>query len=287
MYGENLAAGNSTAQATFEQWKNSSGHYANMINSSYKSIGIGCFSQDGVTFWCQVFSWDEAITKETTNTQKTKKYSIKILEGEYPLAFDVASYEQNRVYTIEADKTKKLTVGRVNPGWTYTYCEFMPESMEWSSSNTSIAVVDSEGVVTSVGRGTATITATPKTGDKTKVTIKVKCEGGSGNSSSGTNSQGSVDKPAKVKELTYTKVKKRVIKLTWKKVKDADGYRIKYSTNRKLKNSKIKTTTKKKIKIKNLKKGRTYYIKVRAYKVVNGDKLYGKWSKKLKVKIAK
>lgn len=39
--GENIAAGNATAQATFDQWKNSAGHNANMLNANYKVIGIG------------------------------------------------------------------------------------------------------------------------------------------------------------------------------------------------------------------------------------------------------
>lgn len=39
--GENVAAGNATAAATFDQWKNSSGHNANMLNANYKVIGIG------------------------------------------------------------------------------------------------------------------------------------------------------------------------------------------------------------------------------------------------------
>jgi uncharacterized protein YkwD len=39
--GENIAAGNSSAQSTFDQWKASSGHNANMLNPSYKVIGIG------------------------------------------------------------------------------------------------------------------------------------------------------------------------------------------------------------------------------------------------------
>jgi uncharacterized protein YkwD len=38
--GENIAAGNSTAQGTFTQWKNSSGHRANMLNSNYRVIGV-------------------------------------------------------------------------------------------------------------------------------------------------------------------------------------------------------------------------------------------------------
>lgn len=38
--GENIAAGNATAAATLAQWKASSGHNANMLNSAYKVIGI-------------------------------------------------------------------------------------------------------------------------------------------------------------------------------------------------------------------------------------------------------
>jgi uncharacterized protein YkwD len=39
--GENIAAGNSSAQSTFTQWKNSPGHNANMLGSSYQVIGVG------------------------------------------------------------------------------------------------------------------------------------------------------------------------------------------------------------------------------------------------------
>ena len=39
--GENIAAGNSGAQATFNQWQGSPGHNQNMLNPNYKAIGIG------------------------------------------------------------------------------------------------------------------------------------------------------------------------------------------------------------------------------------------------------
>lgn len=38
---ENIAAGHSSATDTFTQWRNSSGHRANMLNGVYKAIGIG------------------------------------------------------------------------------------------------------------------------------------------------------------------------------------------------------------------------------------------------------
>ena len=39
--GENIAAGNSGALATFNQWKNSPGHNQNMLSTNFNSIGIG------------------------------------------------------------------------------------------------------------------------------------------------------------------------------------------------------------------------------------------------------
>jgi uncharacterized protein YkwD len=39
--GENIAAGNSSAETTFRQWKNSPGHNRNMLNPKYHAIGIG------------------------------------------------------------------------------------------------------------------------------------------------------------------------------------------------------------------------------------------------------
>jgi uncharacterized protein YkwD len=54
--GENIAAGNSTAQATFEQWRNSDGHCRNMISTSSNEIGIGYAPGGGYGhYWTQTF----------------------------------------------------------------------------------------------------------------------------------------------------------------------------------------------------------------------------------------
>ncbi|MDC3981123.1 CAP domain-containing protein [Polyangium jinanense] len=57
---ENIAAGNGTADATFTQWKNSAGHNANMLGSSYKVIGIGRATDGGDygVYWTTVFGGD-------------------------------------------------------------------------------------------------------------------------------------------------------------------------------------------------------------------------------------
>ena len=67
----------------------------------------------------------------------------------------------------------------------------------------------------------------------------------------------------------------------------ATGYQIQYAKNKKFtKEKKNKTTKKTKYAIKKLTKKKTYYFRVRAYKIVSGDKKFGKWSavKKLKIK---
>jgi len=95
-----------------------------------------------------------------------------------------------------------------------------------------------------------------------------------------------VVKKTKINKLANMKGKK--VKINIKKVSGADGYQIVYSTSKKFKKSAKKTTTKKTYTLKKLKKGRTYYVKVRAYKKDStGAKVYGKYSAKKKVTIKK
>lgn len=54
--GENIAAGQSSPSAVISDWTNSPGHYANMVNSDYTSIGVGCFYIDGHYYWAQSFT---------------------------------------------------------------------------------------------------------------------------------------------------------------------------------------------------------------------------------------
>lgn len=51
--GENIAYGQRTPQAVVNAWMNSSGHRANILNSSYTQIGVG-YVADG-SYWTQMF----------------------------------------------------------------------------------------------------------------------------------------------------------------------------------------------------------------------------------------
>ena len=51
--GENIAKGQTTPQAVVNAWMNSSGHRANILNSSFTHIGVG-YVADG-RYWTQMF----------------------------------------------------------------------------------------------------------------------------------------------------------------------------------------------------------------------------------------
>lgn len=63
-----------------------------------------------------------------------------------------------------------------------------------------------------------------------------------------------------------------------KKITGATGYQVQYSTNSKFKSAKKTAFTGISKKVKKLSSGKTYYVRVRTYNIVNGKKTYGKWS---------
>lgn len=93
---------------------------------------------------------------------------------------------------------------------------------------------------------------------------------------------------AKLGAAALSKVKKGKKSFTamWNPVANIDGYEIQYSLKKNMKKAKTKSvaSSKKKVKIKKLKAKKNYYVRIRAYKVINGKKQYSAWSAKKKVK---
>lgn len=54
--GENIAYGYSTAAAVVEAWKNSPGHYANMVNTKFNKLGVGIYIVNNTYYWVQIFT---------------------------------------------------------------------------------------------------------------------------------------------------------------------------------------------------------------------------------------
>lgn len=103
----------------------------------------------------------------------------------------------------------------------------------------------------------------------------------------GSSSSSGASRPKKV---TLKKVKalgKGKVKVTWKKLSGVSGYQVQYARNKKFtKAKKSKRCSVNTVTLKSLKKGKTWYVRVRAYKKSGSGTTYGAWSgvKKVRVK---
>ena len=95
-------------------------------------------------------------------------------------------------------------------------------------------------------------------------------------------------KPKKVTILSARSSKKGKVTVKWKKSAGVGGYQIQYARSKKFKNAANVTVSgsgRTSRTIGGLKSKKTYYVRVRGYKKVDGKKLYGSWSAVRKVKI--
>jgi hypothetical protein len=147
----------------------------------------------------------------------------------------------------------------------------------YSSNNKSVKV-------NSAGK----VTIKAKFIGKATITVKVAA---SGSYKSASKQITITVNPAKtsISSLSNTKGKKMTVK--WKKNAACTGYQIQYSTDKNFKTgvktvkvAKSSTTSKT---IAKLKKGKTYYVRVRTYKTVSKENYYSGWSKVKKIKVSK
>ena len=142
----------------------------------------------------------------------------------------------------------------------------------YKSSNTKVATVNSKGKVKIKGTGKVTISITAKeTSAYKKQTKKVTIY--------------AVPGKRDIKKLSSGKKK---LTVQWKKDNRSDGYQVQYSTDKKFKkNVKSMNVSKKNTKatVKKLKKGKTYRVRIRSYKKIDGKKYYSGWGKVKSVKV--
>lgn len=90
-----------------------------------------------------------------------------------------------------------------------------------------------------------------------------------------------VKKPSATKTSKIKKGRKS-LKISWKKVRNVNGYQIQYSTSRKFKKARKITIKNGKATSKTIKKlqaKKKYYVRIRTYVTVNGKTKYSNWSK--------
>ena len=170
------------------------------------------------------------------------------------------------------------------------------EEIVWSISQEGIVSIEnltaevsnlSKIKVTAVAPGKVTITATSVVSKRVaKCTVAIAAnETGQEPKIEAQDVQ--VSKPGKPSIKAAKNTGKKKMQVVWNTVDGAEGYQIAYGLKSNFKGAKKKNVNKSSVIIKSLKKKKTYYVRVRAYKTVNGQKLYGAWSGKKKVKIKK
>ncbi|MDK4689145.1 Slam-dependent surface lipoprotein [Kingella negevensis] len=119
VWGENIAMGQTTADIVVTDWKNSKGHYANMINKDYTKIGLGLVylpNSQKKYYWVQIFGSDNASSDYYFDSSIAETNNQKPLTS---LVVDGVSIPLN----VEAGKWKEIHTDShsgVVSGYAYT-----------------------------------------------------------------------------------------------------------------------------------------------------------------------
>lgn len=226
------------------------------------------------------------ISMSIVNPQDSSKNMVKNLELNIvkPQPTDMIVTEKNGKKVISVGETLQLVTSFIPNG--------AEDTVTFVSENPTVASVDAAGKITGLSAGTCKITVKTEKKGITK-TFEVTVTG-----SVATNKPSPTKKPSSSK-ITVGKVtgvkaanqKGKKIKVSWKKLGSVKGYRITVALNKKFTSGKKvlwakKGTATSKV-VTKLKKGKTYYVKVEAYKMNGTKKVFGKPSAIKKVKIKK
>lgn len=216
----------------------------------------------GQSFWKRSASsnWYDVSSEDVTMRVKAftnnTNISVKSIES-----ISLSAAELN----LDKDASQTLTVG-INPADTTD-----DKTIGFTSSDTSVATVDNNGVVTGKKYGTATITASTLYGHTATCTVNVV----------------STDAATPILLSTEASSSSKV-KLTWVKGYNAAGYQIYRSTKKSGSYELIKTITKgSKTSYTDSKVscGKTYYYKIKSYKKNGKKKVLSGYSSRMKVKV--
>lgn len=163
---ENIAAGYQSADAVVTGWLNSPGHYANIMNENYESIGIGCFYQNGTRYWTQLFSVYSGAEK-SKETNSVKKVVVKADSNNLgSLSLRYAKKE------LQAGETAAPILSLTNLGFGSSVPS--KDNITFQTSNEAVIKVDEDGTLHARSQGTAVITAVLDGVLKAEYTVTVR-----------------------------------------------------------------------------------------------------------------
>lgn len=150
VYGENIAAGYVDAEAVVQGWKDSPGHYSNMIGSGYTSIGIGAVKHNGIMYWVQLFG-DTPYSVVEAPEDISRPFEIDLGSNSYEFSLEVP---QQIYITDKAD----IKIKGINSGWG-AYFVANSDTFDLKTSQPDVLTINADGVY-AASEGVSAITAT-------------------------------------------------------------------------------------------------------------------------------
>lgn len=209
---------------------------------------------------------------------RVRAWAKNAVEKEYTLCVNKIENRKTSVTSVKSTAYNKLKVS-----W-----KVVPAAASYQIYRSTKKDGDYQHIKTIDSVGTSSWTdSSVKTGKTYYYKIKTVVKTQNGEQTSGfSNVKSAKAVPAKTTLKAKASDAKNV-KLTWSKVKGASGYEIYRSNSKDGKYSKVRTISKgstTSYKNGKLKKSTTYYYKIRAYRKVNGKKVYGSYSSVVSVK---
>lgn len=268
---ENLAYNLKDAKEIMNMWMNLVNPKKNILNSEFKSIGVGCFKNGDVYYWVQLFGTDDSTfelkksgSQSITNivsvsNENLKLYGRKITNSSNTSFMNIGD-KGSYYYGIYNKKTSDIYSVGVLSDYTFT------------SSNTNVIKIYSDGSFNAVGEGISTITIALKNNPSVKFTENITVK---------------LLKPTKVTGLKAQNNKTSKFDITWNLQNEtADKYEVYMYNTKKKDYERLGTSYSNGGQVYGLLSGTTYKLKVRAVKTVNGKTYYGPYSDVLKTTTA-
>ena len=154
------------------------------------------------------------------------------------------------------------------------------------TSNTPAASNKPDTSNTPAASNVPAATKKPSSSNTPSATKKPSASSGTQDASSETSTKASAPKAVKGLRIVNQKPLKLII--TWLPETTVKGYEVQYAMDKKftrsLKKKTVKTTY---CTVKKVKRSKTYFVRVRAYKLQGTKKIYSKWTKVKKIKVKK
>ena len=269
--GENIACGMTNASEVMKKWMDSQSHKDNILYTDYNSIGIGCFKNGNVYYWVQNFSINNASSESSKTGTQNVTFSVSVLNENLNLYARKVTNSSSTSF-MNVGNQGAYTYGIYNKATNYYYSVGVASDYTFSSSNSNVVTIYSDGTFKAIGKGNATITIALKSDPSIKYTEDITVK---------------LLEPEKVTGLIAKNHKTSSFEITWNLQNDtADKYEVYMYNSKKKKYERLGTSYSNAGEVYGLLTGTTYKLKVRALRTVNGTTYYGPYSDELKTTTA-